>query len=256
MVSRRKRRRRLKKKFKILLISLPVIAAVVLLIVFGFKLNTVKVTSDLNQFTASEVKAYLDKKEVKNTLLFWLKDKIGKDEKIDLFEDYSVKINSPFKVTITAYEKKLAGYIKDNKIYYYIDDEGRVLKTTSEKISDIPKVTGVEYNKLTMYEIVDAKDEKAFSALINVVRLTKDYKFEIKRFDVSKTQEVSLYIKKLQVELGKETNMAEKIQAFNEFYDNAIKYEGVLNMKRLSTDQKYTLKKSEDTKKNKNKKKK
>lgn len=253
MVSKRKRRRRLKKKFKILFISLPAIAAVVLLIVFGFRLNTVKLTSDLNQFTASEVKAYLDKKEVKNTLLFWLKDKIGKDENIDLFEEYSVKMNSPFKVTITAYEKKLESYIKDNKTYYYIDDDGRVLKTTTEKISDIPRVTGLKYNKLALYEIVDAKDEKALSALLKVVSLTKDYKFEIKRFDVSETQEVSLYIKKLQVQLGKETNMEEKIQAFNEFYDNAVKYEGVLNMKRLSSDQRYTLEKAEKTKNKKKK---
>lgn len=255
MVSKRKRRRRLKKKFKILLVSLPVIAAVVLLIVFGFRLNTVKVTSDLNQFTATEVKTYLDKKEVKNTLLFWLKDKIGKDEKIDLFEDYSVKMNSPFKVTITAYEKKLEGYIKNNKNYYYIDDDGRVLKITSEKIKGIPKITGLEYDKLAMYEVVKAKDEKALSALLKVVGLAKEYKFDIKRFDVSKEREISLYIKKIQVQLGKEANMEEKVQAFNDLYDNVIKYEGVLNMKRLSADKSYTLKKAEKSKKNKKSKK-
>lgn len=255
MVSKRKRRRRLKKKFKILFISLPIVVAVVLLVIYGFRINNVNYTSDLNQFTSSEVKVYLDKKEIKNTLFFWLKDKLGKDKKIDLFEDYSVKFKSPFKVTITAYEKKLAGYIKDNKNYYYVDEDGRVLKTSTEKISDIPKITGLEYNKLVMYEIIDVKDEKAMAALLKVVSLSKDYKFDIKRFDVSKTHEVSLYIKKIQVELGKEANMPQKIQAFNDLYDNVIKYEGVLNMKRLSSDQSYTLEKGKKTKKNKKQKK-
>lgn len=255
MVSKRKRRRRLKKKFKILFISLPVIVAVVLLIVFGFRLNMIKVESDLNQFTESEVKSYFNKKEINNTLLFWLKDKIGKDEKVDLFEEYSVKMNSPFKVTITAYEKKLEGYIKDNKVYYYIDDEGMVLKTTTEKIKGVPQITGVEYDKLELYKKVNAKDTKSLKVLLKVIGLTNSYEFDIKRFDVSKTQEITLHIKKIQVQLGKEANMDKKIQALNEFYDNAIKYEGVLNMKRLSADQRYTLKKTEKTKKSKNKKK-
>ena len=49
--------------------------------------------------------------------------------------------------------------------------------------------------------------------------------------------------------------MDKKIQAFNDLYDNVVKYEGVLNMKRLSADQSYTLKKAEKTKKNKKEKK-
>lgn len=255
MVSKRKRKRKLKKKFKILFMSVPIIAAIVLIVVFGFKLNSVKVVSDLNQFSNAEVKAYLDKKEINNTLFFWFKDKIGKSYQIDLFEDYSVKINSPFKVTITAYEKKLEGYIKEDKSYYYIDDEGMILKTTSEKISDVPKITGLEYDKLELYKTVKPKDEKALRVLLKVIKATKEYKFEIKRFDVSKEQEITLYIKKIQVQLGKEANMDKKIQAFNDLYDNVIKYEGVLNMKRLSTDKSYTLKKTENTKKNKKQKK-
>ena len=98
-----------------------------------------------------------------------------------------------------------------------------------------------------MYEIIDVKDEKAMAALLKVVSLSKDYKFDIKRFDVSKTHEVSLYIKKIQVQLGKEANMPQKIQAFNDLY--------VLNMKRLSSDQSYTLEKGKKAKKNKKQKK-
>lgn len=251
MVSKRKRRRKLKKKFKILFMSVPLIAAIVLIIIFGFQLNSVKVVSDLNQFSNAEVKAYLEKKEISNTLFLWFRDKIGKDYTIDLFEDYSVKMNSPFKVTITAYEKKIEGYIKVDKKYYYIDDGGMILKTTSEKISNIPRITGLEYEKPELYQKIKPKDEKALSVLLKVIRSAKEYKFEIKKIDVSKNQEITLYIKKIQVQLGKEANMDKKIQALNDLYDNVIKYEGVLNMKRLSADQSYTLKKTEKTKKSK-----
>lgn len=256
MKSRRRRRRKLKKGFKILFMSIPVIAILAVILIFGFRLHTVKVSSDLNQFTESEVKAYMDEEKINNTLFFWLQSKIGKTRQMDLFEEYSVSMNSPFTVTITAYEKKLRGYIKDNGVYYYIDEDGRVLKKSEKKMKDIPKITGMEYNKLPLYNKIEAKDAKAFSALIKVIHSTEEYDFGIKEIQVSKEQEITLKIKKVRVQLGKESNMDKKIQAFNDLYDNVIRYEGVLNMKRLSADNSYTLKKTEKTQKNKKQKKK
>ncbi len=247
MKSRRKRRRKLKKGFKIFFISIPVIAVVVLILIFGFRLQKINYLSDINQFSTAEVKAYIDAKKIDNTLFFWLKNKVGMDEEIDLFEEYSVKMNSPFQVTITAYEKKLKGYMKENETYYYIDENGKVLKKTTEKIKNIPRIMGIEYDKITLYNTLTAKDGNAFSVLLKVINATEEYDFAIKRIKVSKTQEITLYIKKIKVELGKEYNLDKKLNAFNDFYEDAIKYEGTLNMKRLSTDGSYTFEKPEET---------
>ena len=35
---------------------------------------------------------------------------------------------------ITGYEKKLQGYIKKDKLYYYFDENGTILKISDEKI--------------------------------------------------------------------------------------------------------------------------
>lgn len=249
---RRKRKRKLKKGFKIFLISILVIAVIVLIIVFGFQIKTVKVSLDLNQFTETEVKAYMDAKKIDNTFVFWLRNKLGLSEKIELFEQYSVKMNSPVKVTITAYEKKFKGYINNDGIYVYFDDTGRILKKSTEKIKSIPKITGIDYNKLDLYEIINAKNKKALDTLLNVTSAIEEYDYNVKKIHISQNLETTLFIKKLQIQLGKENNLDRKLTAFNDMYSNVINMEGVLNMKRLSSDGSYTLKTEEETSKNEN----
>lgn len=250
---RRKRKRKLKKQFKILFITIPTAVVVIGLIIFAFRLQNVKVSFDLNQFTESEVKAYMDAKKIDNTLIFWFKNKIGKSQKMDLFEEYSVKMDSPFGVTITAYEKKLIGYIENNKAYCYFDDTGRILKITSEKMKSIPKVTGLGYGKLVLYDKIHAENKEALSSILQVSNAIEEYGFNVKQINISDKLETTLYIKNIEVQLGKESGMDAKLRDLNDLYKNVIKYSGVLNMKRLDKDGKYTLKKKDNSKKTKDK---
>ena len=92
---KRKKKRKLKKSVKKLLILIPIIAVIAIVCVYGFTLKDVSYSSDLQQYSAEEVKAYLNAKKIDNTLLFWIKNKIGKSENIDLFEEYTVKMQNP-----------------------------------------------------------------------------------------------------------------------------------------------------------------
>lgn len=102
---KRKRRRRLKKGFKIFLITFAVWIAIVLIVVFGFQLQKVKISLDLGQFTNQEMKSYMDAKGIDNTLILWLKNKTGYSTQMELLEEYDVKMLSPFEVKISGYEK-------------------------------------------------------------------------------------------------------------------------------------------------------
>lgn len=246
---RRKRKRKLKKQFKIIFITIPIVAAVIGLVIFAFQLRDVQVVFDLNQFTESEVKAYMDAKDINNTLLFWFRNKIGRSKEIELFEEYSVSMKSPFGVTINAYEKKLIGYIENEKKYYYFDDTGRILKLTTEKIKSVPKVTGLSYDKLVLYDKIHAINKEALSPILKVSNAIEEYNFDVKQIDISDKLETTLYIKNIEVQLGKESDMDAKLRGLNDLYKNVLKYRGVLNMKTLNPEGHYTLKKQEKPKK-------
>ncbi len=241
---KRNRRKKLRKWLKFILIAAPVIALIVVIVVFGFSLKDVQVKSDLNQFTHAEVNAWVKKAKIDNTLIFWIENKIGRSRKIDFFEQYSVKIKSPSKVFITAYEKKLQGYVKQDKVYYYFDDTGKILKASEEKMKGIPKITGLEWKDLKLYQTINAKDKKTLETLLHVTKEIDEYNYPVKRIDISKTYEITLYIKKIQVQMGKESNLDKKLRDFNDNYNNVIRYEGILNMKRVNEEGIYTLKKN------------
>lgn len=251
MGSKRKRRRRLKKKIKMFLLSIPIIAAFVALVIFGFQIKSVTLSSDLGQYKDSEVLEYLEHESIDNSLVLWARSLLGIEPKLDMFEDYSVSLKSPSKIKITAYEKKLKGFIKEDKTYYYIDENGIVLKVTSEKLKNVPKITGLAYKKIIKYNIIEPQKEECLSVLLKVINCTEPYNYDIKRYKITEEAEATVYIKNIQVQFGKESQMEDKVLAFNDLHDNVIKYRGVLNMKRLNETGTYTLKKTKKSKKKK-----
>lgn len=246
---KRRRKRRLKKGFKVLFMTIPIIVLFILIVMFGFKMNAVNVSSDLKQFTADEVKAYLEYKGIDNTLIFWIKNKIGKGDKLDFFEEYSVKLVSPSKVKIKAYERKLQGYITNNGMYYFFDKNGTILKISDEKIKNIPKIIGLEYNKLALFNKVGVKNANVLNSLLIVINSLEVYDYKIKKIQVNNDAETSLFIEDLKIDLGKISNLDKKLKDLNDMFQKILKYNGVLNMKHASEDGSYTLRKKADTSK-------
>lgn len=243
---KRKRRRRLKTGFKIFLIVLISAVAAVMIVMYGFQLQTVKTSLDLGQFTDKEVKAYMDAKGIDNTLILWLKNKTGHSTEMELLEEYDVKLLSPFGVKISGYEKKLKGIIVQDGLYYYFDEHGTVLKIGEERLENIPKITGLECKELKLYQKIKAVDEKALESVLDVASEVEQYNYRVKKITINKLLEVSMYIKKLQVQLGKNISIDKKLQAFHDMYSQVIEQKGILNMKHVSEDGSYTVKKSQE----------
>ena len=240
--------KRLRTWVKVVLVAIPVIAGIVCLIVFGFKLNEIHYTSDLNQFTEEEVKAYLDANDINNSFTLWFRDLIGKEKEIDLFEDYDVSFESITKLKIEAHEKQFKGYIKNDKQFYCFDEDGKLLKIANEKVKDKPKVKGLTISNANLYVKIKVTDPKQFNAVLQVANGVADYDFVVKKILVNKKCEVSIVIGKVQVDLGTTTNLKKKLSDLNDMSKNLKKYKGTLNMKFVNNEGKYILKRDKKSK--------
>ena len=242
---KRKRRRRLKKGVKIFLIGFSAVLAIIMIVMFGFQLQSVKISLDLGQYTSREVKAYMDAKGIDNTLIFWLKNKIGQSTRLELLEEYNVKMLSPFAVKISGYEKELKGFIAKEGVNYYFDENGTILKISEDKIDDIPIVDGLETKELRLYEKIKVSDSKYLQSLLDVTLSIEKYNFDVKKIKINESNEVTIIIKKVQVQLGKTMNLNKKLEALNDMYSKVIQQSGILNMKYASEDGSYTLKRTQ-----------
>ena len=236
--------KRLRTWVKVVLVAIPVIAGIVCLIVFGFKLNDIYYTSDLNQFTKEEVQAYLDANDFNNSFTLWFRDLIGKEEEIDLFEDYDVSFESITKLKIDAHEKQFKGYIKNDKQYYCFDEDGKLLKIANEKVKDKPKVVGLNITNANLYKKIKVTKPKQFNAVLQVANGVDDYDFVVKKIIVNKDCEVTIVIKNVQVMLGTTTNLKKKLSDLNDMSKNLKKLKGTLDMRFVNNEGKYILKKT------------
>lgn len=240
------KKKRLRTWVKVVLVMIPIIAGIVCLIVFGFKLNDISYSSDLNQFTKEEVKAYLDANEIDNAFTLWFRNLIGQEKEIELFEDYDVSFESINKLKIEAHEKQFKGYIKNDKQIYCFDEGGKLLKIADKKLKDKPKVVGLKIVNANLYQRIKVTNKKQFDAVLQVANTVDDYNFVVKKIIVNKKCEVSIVIRKVRVDLGTTTNLKKKIATLNDMIKNLKKEEGVLDMKFVNAEGKYFIKRTKN----------
>ena len=238
------KKKRLRTWVKVVLVAIPVIAGIVCLIVFGFKLKDISYSSDLNQFTKEEVQACLKANDINNSFTLWFRDLIGHEKEMDLFEEYDVSFDSITKLKIEAHEKQFKGYIKNDNQFYCFDEDGKLLKIANEKVKKKPKVKGLKITNANLYKKIRVTNEKQFDTALQVANAVDDYDFVVKKIIVNKDCEVSIVIKNVRVDLGKTTNLKKKISDLNDMYKNVKKYSGVLDMRFVNNEGKYILKKT------------
>ena len=239
-----KKKKKLRTWVKVVLAAIPVIAAIVCLIVFAFKLNDISYHSDLNEFTKDEVKAYLDSNDINNSFTLWFRDLIGKEKEIDLFEDYDVSFESITRLKIEAHEKQFKGYVKNDNQFYCFDEDGKLLKVANEKLKDKPKVVGLNITNANLYKKLGVTNKKQFNAVLQVANGVSDYDFKVKKISVDKNCEITITIGKVKVMLGTTTNLKKKLSDLNDMSKNLKKLKGTLDMRFVNNEGKYILKKT------------
>lgn len=248
----RRKKKKMLKILKVLLIIILSAASFSAIIYFGFQVKNVTVT-DNEQYTETEItEAIFGGGRNNNTFIFWIRSKIPLfKEDISFLDDYDVKMVSPSKIKLLVYEKSLVGYIQCTDSLMYFDKDGVVEKSTEKAMKGIPMVTGIECDELKLYEKIPVKNDEVFKLLLNVSQAIEKYDFKVKKINISDKLETTLYIKDVEVQLGKENDLNAKLIDLKDMIDgDLLKYSGTLNMKNLSKEGNgYTLKRAEKSKK-------
>lgn len=113
--------------------------------------------------------------------------------------------------------------------YLILDNNKVVCTNSSEKPSDIPEITGVEFERLIYGKEAEPSDE---SALDYVIRVALD----LEKHDISadtiayRDRMVNVMIGDLQIQLGKDDKTDDKINDLADFIDKVMGSSGTLFM--------------------------
>jgi len=124
----------------------------------------------------------------------------------------------PDTLDISIIERKPCGYIPYTDTFLFMDDKGRILDAKPSYTKPLPVVYGLDFNTFTLGEILDVKQPEKLNTVVELSKLMNTYKIieNVVRVDVSKPNDIHLYVNKIDVVFGEFTDVNWKIGALSE----------------------------------------
>ena len=203
-----------KKKFKVLTAALVILLLAGL--VLSMQIRTVTVTGN-KYYTESQVTDMLFKdKWSRLAVVCYLKDHIKGHEKIPFVEDYRISFKNPLSVEIILYEKSIVGYVTYMSSFMYFDKDGIIVESANEQLDGIPWITGLKFGHIVLHERLPVEEPKIFDGILNLTQVLAHYGIEVDKIQYDANKDATLYLGKIEVELGDSSDIDGKISILND----------------------------------------
>ncbi len=191
-------------------VSLFVLVVVVALIWFRKKYMididkdvTVTVIGMSGRYTEEEIKKHtLDKWYEKYTPFLKLYYKYNKSDTLPFLEKITVTVTGNKSVEIRAYEKMPVGCILEMGNYLYFDSDGVIVSSKQENVENLPVITGLEYSKVTLYQVFETQRSDMARVVMNLVRQLQKYGVEASEIHFGEENDVYLICSGNRFDLG------------------------------------------------------
>lgn len=182
----------------------------------------------------------------KNSLFTFINSKfLLKKKAIPFIEDYSIIFKSPFSVELIIYEKSIIASVEYMSSYMYFDKDGIVVESSTKKLEKIPVLKRINVGDIVLYKKLPINDELIFSDILNLTQMLSVKEIYADYIEYNSSDDISIIIGDIKVELGKMSEINEKILILS---DILPKLEGLsgylyLNVSKESNSGTYTFKK-------------
>lgn len=235
------------KKVKWIVISIIfVILILTVAILSTFRISTIKYEGNERVSNEEMDERIFVNEYDKNPFVFYFNTKYSEQPTIPFVDRYDVEIDSIDSITITVYEKDMIGYVMYMGSYLYFDKDGMVVESSDVTQDDIPLVSGISFEYFVLNEKLPVENENVFDEILGITQQLNKYKLDVDKINISSDMEISLYMDKVIVELGKDDEtMNDKIADLSDLSQNLEGLSGTLDMKEYNESTTgYTFKKS------------
>lgn len=149
---------------------------------------------------------------------------------IPFIEKLDVNVLEPDTIKLMVYEKSLAGYVEYLGRFIYFDKDGIVVESTKVKTLDIPLVSGLKFESVTLYEQLPVENPEVFDKVLDITKLLSKYKLSTDRIYFSENRDMTLYFGGVRVLLGDGSSIDEKITKLQYILPELEGYQGALDM--------------------------
>lgn len=209
----RRRKKRRKIGLYILLILILLIAAGVFIVTNVFTVENVVVEGN-ELYSSTQIENMVLNDEYSwNSLYVDLKYRFVDIGEVPFVDTMEVSLDNPHTVHIKVYEKGMLGYLYINSIGQnaYFDKDGFVVETSTEVIDGVPKITGISCEEVVLYEKLQLENSDILRDLLNLTQTLKKYNLLPDEIQYDSNMEPVLYYGTIQVKIGSEDNLSQKV---------------------------------------------
>ena len=209
----RRRKKRRKIGLYILLILILLIAAGVFIVMNVFTVENVVVEGN-ELYSSTQIENMVLNDEYSwNSPYVDLKYRFVDIGEVPFVDTMEVSLDNPHTVHIKVYEKGMLGYLYINSIGQnaYFDKDGFVVETSTEVIDGVPKITGISCEEVVLYEKLQLENSDILRDLLNLTQTLKKYNLLPDEIQYDSNMEPVLYYGTIQVKIGSEDNLSQKV---------------------------------------------
>lgn len=218
------------KKHWIVLFVLIIIAGTILYLstwtVDRVEVNGCEVVNTQSVSDAMKAEAPLE-----NTLLLYIKTKFNKLEDIQFVSKLDLEITDKNTVTVTVYEKSIAGCVLHKGDYVYFDKDGVVLDSSKKRVGNVPLIKGLTFTEWEIGKKLPSDDDRKFQTILTITQLVDKYGLEIDGIRFTTENEIVLTHGSITIELGEGEYLAVQMMNLGNILKNLEGMSGTLYMK-------------------------
>lgn len=168
---------------------------------------------------------------LENTLLLYIKTKFNKLEDIQFVSKLDLEITDKNTVTVTVYEKSIAGCVLYKGDYVYFDKDGVVLDSSKKRVGNVPLIKGLSFNEWEVGKKLPSDDDRKFQTILTITQLVDKYGLEIDGIRFTTENEIVLTHGSITIELGEGEYLAVQMMNLGNILKNLEGMSGTLYMK-------------------------
>ena len=131
-------------------------------------------------------------------------------------------------------EMPFIGYIEANNQNVYFDKEGFVVEISKRLIEDVPRVEGLQCQKVVVYEKLNLDDNTALPLLLTFSQQLQKYDLSPNTIEFDSNHKLSAAFDKLTIQLGNSDYLVEKVMRLNAIIPNLSGKSGTLHLENWS----------------------
>lgn len=209
----RKRKKRRKTGLYIFLFLVLFIAAGAFVVTQVFTVENVVVEGNELYSSQQIENMVLDDEYSWNSLYVYFKYRFIDIGEVPFVDTMEVSLDSPHTVHIKVYEKGMLGYLYIDSIGQnaYFDKDGFVVETSTDVIEGVPKITGIKCDEVVLYEKLTLENKRILRDLLTLTQTLKKYELLPDEISYDSNMEPVLYYGPIQVNVGTEDNLSQKV---------------------------------------------